>query len=160
MSDNIMCFVAAGIGLFSFYMLGSSRKEEGDDLNYFKRNNSKSVNDFMKQLNLKLSGDKKVIIVIYANWCGYCKKLLPELNEICYKNKNNLISLDVADHPIEEISELSSLSNEITGYPSIFIAEENERGVNLGKKKCKLIRYEKDRSAESLLKEIGLLTNK
>ena len=87
---------------------------------------------FMKQLRFKLSGNNKVIIVIYANWCGYCKRLC-KLNEISYKNKNNLITLDVADHPIENIPELS-LSNEITVNPSIFIAEENENGNSIGKK--------------------------
>ena len=160
MSENIMCFIAGGVALVSFYMYNNSPKKSDDGLSYFNSNDSKGVKDFMKQLGLKLSRNNKVIIVIYANWCGYCKRLLPELNEISYKNKNNLITLDVAEHPIENIPELSSLSNQITGYPSIFIAEENDNGVNIGKKKCKLMRYEKERSAESLLNEIGLLMNK
>jgi len=159
MNENIMCFIAGGVALVSFYMYNSA-KESDDGLSYFNSNDCKSINDFMKQLKFKISGNKKVIIVIYANWCGYCKKLLPELNQICYKNKGNLISLDVAEYPIENVGELSSLASEITGYPSIFIAEESENGIDIGKKKCKVMRYEKDRSAESLLKEIGVLMNK
>tara|TARA_B000000565_G_scaffold252519_1_gene227741 strand:+ start:1606 stop:2085 length:480 start_codon:yes stop_codon:yes gene_type:complete len=159
MNENIMCFIGGSVALLSFYMYNSSKKSD-DGLSYFNNNDSKSVIDFMKQLKLKLSKNNKVIIVIYANWCGYCKRLLPELNEISYKNKNNLITLDVAEHPIENIPELSSLSNEITGYPSIFIAEENDEGINIGKKKCKLMRYENERDAENLLREIGVLMNK
>ena len=159
MNDKIICFIASGVALFSFYMYNSG-KESVDGLSYFNKNDCKSVNDFMKQLNFKISGNKKIIIVIYANWCGYCKRLLPELNEIAHKHKDNLITLDVAEHAIENIVELGSLSREITGYPSIFIAEENNNGVYLGKTKCKLMRYENDRNVESLLKEIGLLVNK
>lgn len=156
MSEEILCLLVGGVAAVSMYLYNTS-EDMNTELGHFKKNNSKNVNDFMKQIKRKLSNNNKVIIVIYANWCGYCKRLLPELDQISKHNHNNLITLDVADHSIENIKELKSLSNQITGYPSIFIAEENENGVEFGKKKCKLERYNDDRSAESLLKEIGVL---
>ena len=40
MNENIMCFIAGGVALVSFYMYNSPKKND-DGLSYFNSNNSK-----------------------------------------------------------------------------------------------------------------------
>lgn len=43
-----------------------------------------SVSDFTKAID----SDKLVVIDFYADWCGPCKKLTPELTKVANDNKN------------------------------------------------------------------------
>lgn len=57
--------------------------------------------DFDKNKDWKFTGDKPVIIDLYATWCPPCKKLSPILEEIQkqYGNKIQIYKIDVDKDP-------------------------------------------------------------
>jgi len=43
--------------------------------------------------NISASGNKTTLMVFYASWCGYCKRLLPKISELKKKGKIEAVNL-------------------------------------------------------------------
>ncbi len=74
----------------------------------FTGNNNKNIND-------------KKIILFYADWCGYCKKMKPEWDKLKRNYKDNC-----EEYESEEITEEQRTIHNIKGYPSISIVTGEE----------------------------------
>ena len=81
---------------------------------------------YIKLKNGMIGGKTKQVsmILVKANWCGYCKKFLPVWNTIQnyekYKNLVNYVTLDADDNP-EEIKKYK-----VEGYPTILINSDGK----------------------------------
>lgn len=79
--------------------------------------------NYNKNKEWKFSGDKPVIIDLYATWCGPCKRLAPILAEIQkdYGNKIQIYKVDT-----DKETELSRLFN-VSSIPlMVFIPQKGE----------------------------------
>jgi thiol-disulfide isomerase/thioredoxin len=77
----------------------------------------------------KFNNDEKILILYYADWCGYCKKFIPLWNEI--KNNENLKNINFIDVNMSDNNKIiinknleTTLENkikevEINGFPTI-----------------------------------------
>lgn len=66
--------------------------------------------------------DKPILIVFYADWCGYCLRFMPKFNTLSkiYKDKFNFVMLNVeATEANEKLAEEVALS----GYPTVYIID-------------------------------------
>ena len=91
-----------------------------------------------QQMN-QSSSDQKVpiknddVVIVYAKWCGHCKKAMPEFEKAA-KMSDKVILLDEASPS----GQLFVKENVISGYPSII---KNGKSLNVS------------RTAESIVKE-------
>ena len=73
------------------------------------------IEAFDNQMKNKMNG--KLFVMYYAEWCGHCKKTLPEFNKLMdnYKGKVRIIAID------SENTDNADLIKEqkIGGYPTI-----------------------------------------
>ena len=58
----------------------------------------------------------------YAEWCGHCKKMLPEWEDFEKKYPSNC-----KKYESKEISDEMSKKYEINGYPTIVLIQNNEK---------------------------------
>ena len=111
-----------------------------------------NIQDFKSILN---NPDKKIFILIHANWCGHCKEILP-VWKIIQEEKNNSDNSDNGDNSDIVIVSLESdyLDNfkdnlpTIDGFPSIYYIHKNIPE-----------KYEGERDKENLLKFINTKSN-
>lgn len=68
-----------------------------------------------------MKGDKPVVALFYADWCGYCLKFMPRFKtlESLYKNKYNFLMINVEDPARADIVQDVAL----TGYPTVYIID-------------------------------------
>lgn len=68
-----------------------------------------------------MKGDKPVVALFYADWCGYCLKFMPRFKtlESLYKNKYNFLMINVEDTSKAELVREVAL----TGYPTVYIID-------------------------------------
>lgn len=91
-----------------------------------------------------LDNDKDVMILLYAPWCGHCKKFHPTYEEIAKKLKEKnpkllLTKMDATENEVEQIS--------ITSFPTIKFYPGD-------KKKSDPLSYSGDRSFDDVVKFI------
>lgn len=82
---------------------------------------------------------KPVLVLFFAQGCGYCKRMMPEWNKF-----KNVSPISIGEVPAEQMSEYNPLENEenIVGYPTI-------RLYNKGK----LVKeYDGDRSKADIMR--------
>ncbi|MHA2602985.1 MAG: thioredoxin family protein [Candidatus Thorarchaeota archaeon SMTZ1-83] len=88
-----------------------------------------------EQLDKVVSDNKVVFLDCHAVWCGPCRTLSPILEE--YSEKGfKVVKIDV-DHNRE-----FSMTNRVTGVPSVFVYSEGKRVVfddGAGKKVDRLV---------------------
>ena len=79
--------------------------------------------DFQKNEELKFVGEKPVLIAFYANWCGPCRKLVPELVALQedYKDKVLFYRIDVDKE--KEIARLFGVQS----LPTIVLLNESDK---------------------------------
>ena len=66
--------------------------------------------------------DKPMLVVFYADWCGYCLRFMPKFNTLSkiYKNKFNFVMLNVeATEANRKLAEEVALG----GYPTVYIID-------------------------------------
>jgi len=100
-----------------------------------------------------MKGDKPVVALFYADWCGYCMKFMPRFKtlESLYKNKYNFLMIDV-----EDSSKRNLISDVVlTGYPTVYVIDpkyanrfllNNAIYLDLPKFRAELDRYLRIRS--------------
>jgi thiol-disulfide isomerase/thioredoxin len=86
--------------------------------------------DFTDSGRLKNYKEKIVLIKFYTNWCGYCKRAIPEYEKLAdeYKrNKNVVIAKIDADKSENLMHILNNMRNgpKILGYPTIVLFNNN-----------------------------------
>lgn len=71
--------------------------------------------------DVAMKGDKPVVALFYADWCGYCLKFMPRFKtlESLYKNKYNFLMINVEDTSKAELVRDVAL----TGYPTVYIID-------------------------------------
>lgn len=92
--------------------------------------------DYKSGNEFKLKGDKPVVIDFWASWCGPCMRLLPTMEKLAEKYKDQIIFYKVnADRE----KELSSRFN-VTALPTmLFVAPGKKPVVEIGDQPSKLI---------------------
>jgi len=83
--------------------------------------------DFDTQI--KEAGGKLVLVDFYAQWCGPCKLISPELDQLS-KTFSDIIFMKV---DVDQIEELAS-EFEISSMPTIIAFLEGEKVINLSSK--------------------------
>ena len=97
-------------------------------------------NDNPKLFDLKVD-EKPTFIIVKAEWCGHCKRLIPELKKLHDKIKEENIDVNIMkiDETVMPTLESDYLKN-VVGYPTI-------RFLNNGKLKD----YEGEQNADAML---------
>lgn len=72
------------------------------------------------------NANKIILTLYYAEWCGYCKRLLPEWYELKNKLKNNndIILVEVEEKNIE-----SNIKQTISGFPTLIRSTDNKKFI-------------------------------
>ena len=74
------------------------------------------VYDYRKSKEFVFKGDKPVVIDFWATWCGPCMRLIPELEKMAEKYKDQVIFLKVN---ADKEKELCSMFN-VVALPTLF----------------------------------------
>eukprot|EP00088_Acartia_fossae_P069892 TRINITY_DN9222_c0_g1_i1.p1 TRINITY_DN9222_c0_g1~~TRINITY_DN9222_c0_g1_i1.p1 ORF type:complete len:117 (+),score=33.54 TRINITY_DN9222_c0_g1_i1:36-353(+) len=86
-----------------------------------------SVQDFDDFKNqLKLAGDKLVVVDFFATWCGPCKMIAPHLEEMS-KTMDDLVVLKVDVDECEDIAQ----EYKITAMPTFIFIKKGEKVTEL-----------------------------
>lgn len=75
------------------------------------------------------------IVLIYANWCGYCHSFMPvweQLEKTLHSNDINIYKIESSDKFTSKI--------QITGYPTIYFINKDE-----------VIQYDSNRDYDSII---------
>ncbi|WP_455510179.1 thioredoxin domain-containing protein [Butyricimonas paravirosa] len=72
--------------------------------------------DYRTGKDFELKGDKPVVIDFWATWCGPCMRLLPEMEKLAEKYKDEVLFLKVN---ADQEKELCSMFN-VTALPTLF----------------------------------------
>lgn len=96
-----------------------------------------------------ITSNKPMLILFYADWCGYCLRFMPRFNTLSklYGNKYNFVMLNV-----EGSAKNAKLTQDtgIAGYPTVYILDpkydnkvliSNVVYQDLGKFRTELDRY-------------------
>ena len=89
-----------------------------------------SKKDFTNSGQLKNYKDKTVLIKFYTNWCGHCRRSIPDYEELSkqYKNDKSVVIAQIDGDKSEDIINiLNKLRNgpKIHGYPTILLFKNN-----------------------------------
>lgn len=112
------------------YMDGNQNMEDGD-------------------INNLVTNKKPSFVLFYAPWCGHCKKIMPEYQELIrkYNNSNNIQVFRINCDENEKLAR----DNDIQGYPTI-------KFYPIGmQNKARSIEYNGDRSLEGMQRFIDEL---
>lgn len=108
-----------------------------------------TANDFVYDkdnvyINKKITKGNPGLLLIYANWCGHCKRFKPTYNELCQQMGSKFPCVSIEDEQLNNNSKLVSKLN-FQGYPTIKFFDQH--GKLLGD-------YNGDRNKSSLLNHI------
>lgn len=73
------------------------------------------------EYNKAMKGDKPVLALFYADWCGYCVRFMPVFQAISEKYKDDMVftKVNVEDKNYEKV--VNKIG--ITGFPTVFILD-------------------------------------
>lgn len=95
-----------------------------------------NIFDYKSGNEFRLKGDKPVVIDFWASWCGPCMRLLPTMEKLAEKYKDQIIFYKV-NADLEK--ELSSRFN-VTALPTmLFVAPGKKPVVEIGDQPAKII---------------------
>ena len=83
------------------------------------------IHDYMKGTDFIFKGDKPVVIDFWASWCGPCMKLLPVMEQLAAKYKDQVIFLKVN---ADKEKELCNKFN-INALPTLFFLPVNGKPI-------------------------------
>ncbi len=83
------------------------------------------IHDYMKGTDFIFKGDKPVVIDFWASWCGPCMKLLPVMEQLAAKYKDQVIFLKVN---ADKEKELCNKFN-INAFPTLFFLPVNGKPI-------------------------------
>ena len=83
------------------------------------------VYDYRKSSEFVFKGDKPVVIDFWATWCGPCMRLIPELEKMAEKYKDQVIFLKVN---ADKEKELCGMFN-IVALPTVFFIPVNGKPI-------------------------------
>lgn len=74
-----------------------------------------------EEYNKAMKSKKPVLVLFYADWCGYCVRFMPIYQAISEKYKDSLdfSKVNVEDKKYEKVVRTSGL----TGFPTVFIID-------------------------------------
>jgi len=76
----------------------------------------------IKEFNEIVSGDKPILLDFYAEWCGPCQALLPTVEKLAEKHKDDFVIAKVnVDHNTELAQEFS-----VRSIPALFFIKDRE----------------------------------
>ena len=120
-------------------------------IGYAQMNTPKHPSDYHIGItyNEALNSDKPMLILFYADWCGYCLRFMPKFQTLSklYGNKYNFVMLNV-EGGAENIKLTQNTG--IAGYPTVYILDpkydnkvliSNTIYQDLGKFRTELDRY-------------------
>lgn len=90
------------------------------DMNKFKDQLSKFNTNEDKKIN-KGNNKNKKLVLIYAEWCGHCKKMKPEWDKFEKTYPDNCVSYESETQEAKNLFKKHNLS----GYPSILVMEND-----------------------------------
>ncbi len=83
-----------------------------------------------EQLEAEVSSDVPTLVIVFASWCPYCKKLMPEVISLANEKKENLNVLAVSID--EDPSAIRSYVSSLPSLPPFTVhvnGTDNERSV-------------------------------
>lgn len=83
------------------------------------------VYDYRKSSEFVFKGDKPVVIDFWATWCGPCMRLIPELEKMAEKYKDQVIFLKVN---ADKEKELCGMFN-VVALPTVFFIPVNGKPI-------------------------------
>ena len=94
------------------YIMGKSRQSKRYNQNSVSKRNNKT---------LRKSPKKKILLgLIYADWCGHCKKMKPDWDKVSKEFPGRCEEVESSN-----ITDDHKNKYPINGYPSIFIIKED-----------------------------------
>ena len=71
-----------------------------------------------------MDDDRPAVLIFYADWCGYCKRLAPTLPAIAeaFEDDLNIVMINAGNDENEENVKLGN-KYRINGYPSVFVVD-------------------------------------
>ena len=133
-NKNLKMLLSGLIVVAFVYVVYIATKKEGFEL---------SPSDVSKELD-----HGKKLVLIYADWCGHCKKIKPTWDAVSEKvNKDDdlkMVKVNCGQGTPEQKKIMSKY--EVDGYPTILIVDNG-----------KATPYEGDRTEEALLKQVKQL---
>ena len=113
----------------------------------YKATNKEGFDVSPAEFEEELKNGKKLVL-IYAEWCGHCKKLTPTWDKVSEKvNKDDdikMIKINCGEGTPEQKKLMSTY--DVDGYPTILIVDNG-----------KATPYEGDRTEDALLKQVNKL---
>lgn len=81
---------------------------------YDKKKKGKTYNDVINQ-------DKPILAMFYVDWCGWCKRYVPSIEQLRkkYKNKLNIIMINCEDEKNKALVKEFG----VKGYPTLYIID-------------------------------------
>ncbi len=69
--------------------------------------------------NAALKENKPILLLFYADWCGFCIRFMPIYEKLYgqYKNKYNFVKINVEDEKYSKVVEKYA----IEGFPTVFL---------------------------------------
>lgn len=133
-NKNVKMVLTGLVIVAIIYVIYKSTKKEGFEL---------SPSDVSKELD-----HGKKLVLIYADWCGHCKKIKPTWDSVSEKvNKDDelkMVKINCGEGTPEQKKIMSKY--EVDGYPTILIVDNGKASP-----------YEGDRTEEALLKQVKQL---
>lgn len=127
----LLALVICSIGGFEYYQYSQAKNntqtqaEENynEELQLDESGQPKKPSDYNIgiEYNKAMKGNKPVLALFYADWCGYCVRFMPVFQAISEKYKDDMVftKVNVEDKTYEKVvNEIG-----ITGFPTVFILD-------------------------------------
>ncbi len=133
-NKNMKMLITGILVVVLIYLIYKATTKEGFEL---------SPADFDKELN-----HGKKLVLIYADWCGHCKKMKPTWDKVSEKvNKEDelkMVKINCGEGTPAQKKLMADY--DVDGYPTILIVDNG-----------KATPYDGDRTEEALLKQVKQL---
>ena len=104
-------------------------------------NSKNKINDFNKSVK-----GGNIIVLYYADWCGYCQMMKPDWDDFKKQSKAKYPHLRIAEVESTHIPQ-TDFANEVGSYPTIKFYKKNTNNLPVPES----INYEGERKAKDLL---------